>query len=556
MIYILFFFLFIIFWLLKTTKAVLFWFYLWQLKDYHLARFFDHFRTENGKRLIFNKLIFLKIIFAVLFFFYPIFVSFALFFIYFIESIKALFDTLRKKLKKPVLTKKTILLIFTGIIIEFIFVFSLRNKTIFEIVFSLLIFDIFIPFITSLIVLLFQPLAVLGRNQIVKKAKAKREKFKDLLVIGITGSYGKTSTKEFLYTILVEKFGKEKILKTQKNQNSEVGVSQCILNELTTEHKIFICEMASYNKGGIKLLSEIAKPKMGIITGVNEQHLATFGSMENLLSAEGGKELIESLPDDGTVIFNGENLYCFELYQKVDSLFRKKIKKIICNIKGNFNDSFQSDFWVEDLKVEKEFLKFKILAKKPGVPLQEKYPLRDSAEFKVNLLGVQNVENILLAAACAKELGMSLKEIALACKKIQSRQGAMKLMKTKEGLNIIDSTYSANPNGVIAHLEYLKNWQGRKIIIMPCLIELGSASKDVHRRIGQKISEVCDLAIIATKERFKEIKDSTGEKAIFIENPKMIYKKAKMFLGSINQSEDIILLEGRLPKELINLFYD
>ncbi len=144
------------------------------------------------------------------------------------------------------------------------------------------------------------------------------------MVIGITGSYGKTSTKEILYTILAEKFGENKVLKTKEHQNSEVGVSQCILNDLKPEHKIFVCEMASYNRGGIKLLCDIAKPKIGILTGINEQHMSTQGSQENIIKTK--YELIESLPQDGLSIFNGENFYCLELYQKT------KIKKRICSI--------------------------------------------------------------------------------------------------------------------------------------------------------------------------------------------------------------------------------
>ncbi len=320
-------------------------------------------------------------------------------------------------------------------------------------------------------------MAVLARNQIIKKAKIKREGFEDLLVIGITGSYGKTSTKEFLYTILSEKFN---VLKTEAHQNSEIGVSQCILNDLKEEHEIFICEMGAYNRGGIKLLCDIAKPKIGILTGINEQHLSTFGSQEKII--KGKYELIESLPEKGLAIFNGGNDYCLELYQNTS-----KPKRLYGK---------EGDIWPEDIEVAKDSVSFKVFSKDG-----------DKAEFKINLLGSQNVENILGAVCCAKELGMSLKEIARACEKIKPEQGAMKLLKGKNGLNIIDSTYSANPDGVIADLNYLKIWPGRKVIVMPCLIELGRASKEVHKRIGQKIGEVCDLAIITTKDRYKEIRE-------------------------------------------------
>jgi len=153
---------------------------------------------------------------------------------------------------------------------------------------------------------------------------------------------------------------------------------------------------------------------------------------------------------------------------------------------------------------------------------------------------------------------MTLEEISKACRKIKPRQGGMQLKKGIDGLNVIDATYSANPNGVISHLEYLKIWPGKKIIVMPCLIELGPASIGIHQRIGDKIGQVCDLAIITTKERFKEIKEGAvakemkTENILFVENPKEILEKIRGFA----QPGDVVLLESRVSKELIKLLSD
>ncbi len=399
-----------------------------------------------------------------------------------------------------------------------------------NLVFYLLVFDILTPFVVSGIVLLFQPLTVFLRNQIIKKAREKREKFKNLLAIGITGSYGKTSTKEFLALILSEKF---KVLKTKEHQNSEIGISRCILDDLNESHQIFIAEMGAYNRGGIKLLSDIVKPKIGVLTGINEQHLATFGSKENIVRTK--YELIESLPEQGVAIFNTNNEYCQQLYEKT------KIPKKISS----------KDIWAEDIKVEKESLSFKVFSK-DGLPAGASAEVGDSAFFKINLLGAQNIENIILAACCAKELGMNLEEIAKACQKIEYSLGGMKFLKGVFSLNIIDSTYSANPTGVISHLEYLGLWKGKKAIIMPCLIELGGASRKVHGEIGQQIAKTCNLAIITTKECFPEIKKSAlkagmdKENILFLEDSKEIVERVKSFSGP----EDIILLEGRISKAI------
>jgi UDP-N-acetylmuramoyl-tripeptide--D-alanyl-D-alanine ligase len=515
-------------WLFRQIKSILFWLYLWQLKEYHVGRFIDHFRTEKGKRIFLNKIFLLKII---LLFFFVHALSWrssllcVILFLYFLEFLKFLYDFSKKQILKPIFTPKIVYLF------SFSFLFTLfylsaffQNKEF--LVFWLLVFDILSPAIFSGVVLIFQPVTFLLRSSIIQKAKKKREKFKDLLVIGICGSYGKTSTKEFLATILEEKFP-GKVLKTKEHQNSEIGISKCILENLKESHKIFIVEMGAYNKGRIKLLCDIAKPKIGIITGMNEQHLSLFGSMENLISAEGGKELIESLPEDGLVILNGENEILRKIYQET--------KKMIVGISKK-----EFDLWAGNVKVKKEILFFQVFTKDGEI-----------ADFNLNLIGAQNIQNLLLAICCAKELGMSLEEVSKAAKKIRQEQSGVRLIKTKDGLNVIDATYSANPDSVISHLEYLKIWPGKRVIVMPCLIELGPASKEIHKKIGEKIYEICDLAIIVTKDRFKEIKEGAKEKAIFLENPREIYEKIKQFNGE----NDIILFEGRLPREFLNLVY-
>jgi len=520
-----------IFWFIRQIKAFLFWLYLWQLKEYHIGRFIDHFRTEKGKRVLFNKLSFLKLfLFFTLLIIRPAPVMiYILLAVYLLESGKAFSDFFQKKLQKPVFTIKTYLLITIILAFQTLFIFLIFGGDLF--LQSILLFDILTPALVSGIVLFFQPLIVLWRRQLIRRAKLKRKKLKNLLVIGITGSYGKTSTKEFLATILEERF---KVLKTKEHQNSETGISQCILNDLREEHEVFIVEMGAYNKGGIRLLCDITQPKIGVLTGINEQHLALFGSLEKIIQTK--YELIQSLTNGGLAIFNGDNTHCFKLWGK--TTLPKKIYSLQSLIY-----EIPSDIWAYNIKSEKESLSFRVVTKE------------EQTDFRMNLMGEQNISNILAATTVAKELGLTLEEISKACQKIKPEQGAMKLLKRKDGLNVIDSIYSANPDGVISHLDYLKVWEGQKIIIMPCLIELGGASGEAHKQIGQKIGEVCDFAIITTREKFREIKRAAIEKGmeeesiLFMENPKLIYEK----LRTLGKPGDIILLEGRVPNQLINL---
>ena len=153
---------------------------------------------------------------------------------------------------------------------------------------------------------------------------------------------------------------------------------------------------------------------------------------------------------------------------------------------------------------------------------------------------------------------MQLEEISSICKNIDKIPGMMKLSKGINGIDLIESTYSSNPDGVIAHLNYLNQWNGEKIIIMPCLIELAKVSSEKHTMIGERIGEVCDFAIITTKDKIKEIKKGALEKGmkeshiLFIESPDKIYQKVK----DLTQKGSAVLLEGKLPIKLIKLLKD
>ncbi len=421
------------------AKLFLFWLWLWQLKEYHIGRFLAHFETDAFSKIT---------------------------------------SSLWRK-KNPKFTVKVSVIFFSGI-----FFAAIAASYSYLFIWSLVILA---PIVCSLWVLFLQIPTIILRSRILRKAMKKRNQFKNLLVIGITGSYGKTSTKEFLYEILFSKWG-GKVLKTREHQNSEVGISQCILNNLNETHKIFIVEMGAYNRGGIKLLCNIAKPKWGILTGINEQHMSTFGSQENII--KGKYELIESLPEDGIAFFNGKNKYCVELCNKTN-----RVKKIYGQEAAFFGE-----------------------------------------------------ENVLGAIAVARELGMTDDEIKSAVDKIGNKMPGVKTRQGIDGLKIIDATYSANPDGVIANLEYLNSFFGKKILVMPCLIELGKASKEVHRRIGKKIAEDCDLAIITTGDRFKEIEKNANGKAILIEDPNKILEKIKNFVVQ----GDTVLLESRVPKLVMN----
>ena len=543
------------FWLLKEIKSFLFWTYLWQLKDYHIGRFLSHFDTYKGKKILGNPVLYLKyIIFLILLLLlgsnnltYPepldsYLLKYGtylvgsiplLFLIYVLEGLSAAWGMLRRKLIVPKMTSKVsfilpIIFIPLGVIaVVFarLFIDDYLNPSkwmsfdLIPFALAILAFDILTPLVVSFMVLLLQPITVFFKWRTIDKAKKKRESLENLLVMGIAGSYGKSSTKEFLKFILSDDF---KVVSTEKNENSEMGISKCIIESVKEEHEIFVCEMGAYNRGGIKLLCDIARPKIGVLTGINSQHLSTFGSQKNII--KGKFELIDSLPMEGLAVLNWDNLF-------IKDNFKSEVGSIKYSVKE------KQDIWAEDIKGGKEGISFKVCFRNG-----------ESFALDMDINGVHNVPNLLSAIAVARKLGMEAESIVKRLKEMDSSIGGMRFKKV-DGIDVIDATYSSNPDGVISHLDYLKNWEGKKIIVMPCLIELGSEGKKVHQEIGKKIGEVCDLAIVTSRDYFNDLKKSSEMKnIIFMESGEKILKKIRSFA----KEGDVVLLESRVPLKLID----
>lgn len=535
------FFLFTTLWVVWEIKYILFWIYLWQLKEYHFGRFADHFRTHKGKKLLFDFFQIFKL-FSILALFSagPSFFTYffpLLFLVYLGEFFVFLRAILSQKIKAPVKTIKSIFLVATSFAVAVLFfIWAFDFVDTFQVT-MFLVFDVLTPIIVSVIVLIFQPFFVVLRTNILKKAGKKLSEVRktgNLTVIAISGSYGKTTTKEFLTTVLSKKYS---VLSTSKHQNSEVGIAKCILNNLRPGHKIFIAEVGAYNKGKVREVCSMLKPKIGIITGVNEQHLALFGSLKNLLSAEGGGELAAALPKDGLLAVNGDNKYCLDLYKRLGEQPSKKIYSLS-------NKIINSDIWADSIVTKRDRVSFLALNK-----------TGDMGHFTAKVLGKHNVQNLLAVILVARELGMSFGDISDACRAIRPEQAGMVLLPGKHGIDVLDSSYSANPDGVFADLDHISMFHQKKVVIMPSLIELGKKSPEIHEKIGRKIAGICGLAIITSRDWFEDIKRGAMEAGmleksiILCDNPNDIYSMVTLFC----KSGDAVLLEGRVPQGLINL---
>ena len=224
-------------------------------------------------------------------------------------------------LKRPVLTFRILAILLTIVVFYSIIVFSwipasagmtevstvnigMTEVKVAEIILLLLFFYLATPILITAIILFTNPFFNFQKKRIIKKAMAKMRTLKKIKVIGITGSYGKTSTKEFLDVILSEKY---RVIKTTGNNNTNIGVAKTVLNKVNDNYDYFICEMGAYKIGEIEEICGIVKPEIGILTGINEQHLDLFGSIENTVKAK--FELIEALSKKGVAILNRDNKY-------------------------------------------------------------------------------------------------------------------------------------------------------------------------------------------------------------------------------------------------------
>jgi UDP-N-acetylmuramoyl-tripeptide--D-alanyl-D-alanine ligase len=332
-------------------------------------------------------------------------------------------------------------------------------------------------------------------------------------VIGITGSYGKTSVKHILAEILSARF---RVLATPASYNTLMGVCKVINNELKPEHEIFIVEMGAYKRGDIRELCGLTRPSIGILTGIGIQHLERFGSIERIFSAK--RELADSLPSDGIAILNNENKYCRSL---AESLSVKVIRY------GDLGDIFAEDIETGDFG-----LRFSL----------------DGLKFSTKLLGRHNVSNILAAVSCALELGMELSEIREKVFELSSIPHRLQPIRAGNTL-IIDDSYNANPEGAREALSVLSLFGERKILVTPGLIELREREYEENRKFGEESAKVCDFVFLVGPKRTKPILDGLKAEG-FLEERIFVVKsldKAREMLKDIVKPGDAILFENDLP---------
>ncbi|MCM1544002.1 MAG: UDP-N-acetylmuramoyl-tripeptide--D-alanyl-D-alanine ligase [Ruminococcus sp.] len=342
----------------------------------------------------------------------------------------------------------------------------------------------------------------------------------DLTIIGVTGSYGKTSVKYYLNTLLRAKYN---VLMTPESYNTPMGVVKTIRGSLKATDEIFICEMGAKWVGDIKELCDIVHPQHGIITSIGPQHLESFKTLDAVKNTK--FELADSLPDGGMLFLNGDD---------------ENIKDHGTN-RPAFTYSIGGDA---------DYTAFDVAVSDRGTTFSVKAPNGETEKYTTRLIGRHNVLNIVGAIAVSHQLGISLAELKGQVRKLEGVPHRLELSE-KNGVTIIDDAYNSNPSGTKAALEALSLFDGYKILVTPGMVELGEKQDELNREFGRNAASVCDYVVLVGQKQAVPIKaglldEKYDENKIFVANT---INEALAHVYALHSAgrKKIILLENDLP---------
>lgn len=432
-------------------------------------------------------------------------------------------NTHKKSIKKLVFTARIKRLFATAVIVflALIGLFFASGDLYSEIsAIVLFMLSIVSPLCVFLIWLITYPIEKAVSAWYVNDAKKILASHKNLTVIGVTGSYGKTTTKFILNRILSEKFN---VVCTPQSFNTPMGVVRTVRGDLKPQTQIFICEMGAKNVGDIKEICDIANPAFGIITSVGPQHLETFKSVDNVYKTK--FELADAVEKNGGKVFiNGDNREIMNRTQKGKY------------ISFGLNDT--NSFYAENISYNRSGSSFTLVLDGERVEVNSK------------LLGMHSVADITAAAAVAYTLGVSADDIKFAISQLKPTEHRLELKPFKNSSLLIDDAYNANPEGSLEAVRILSHFDGmRKTVITPGLIELGSKEYECNFNLGVEAAKYADRIILVGENRSKPIRDgveSTDFNLLNLFVVKSFNEAMSLYLSDITP-DSVVLLENDLP---------
>ncbi len=582
--------------------------YLWQTKEYRLDRVWSQWHYEKDKGFRSELMTMLKIAFltfAIAFTLVPeqevLAVSFLMaFFFYWYQGLDFLQKLFRKKfvrfqlrsLRNLLIAAINIIIYLSPVVIMIVWLSSLnyiaplpaeqqillsQEATFNDIVSSFIpknlegvvvirpeyiiiaivtavgiVTDLLGPLFVGLGVLLTSPLATIKRRMLIASAKKKLSKLKKLKVVAVTGSYGKSTTKELLYQILDKKF---KTVKTEKNNNTDVGIALTILKKINSNTEVFVAEMGAYKIGETRDCCKIAPPDVAIITGIDQQHVSLFGGIKEVLAST--YEVVEEMRPDGLTILNGDNEYCFKIAEKTNK--RKLMYYSIHNaskleaselsfnsketsVKHKLSFPGNENVFVKDIESNEQGLAF--IMNYDGVQYQ----------IKTNLKARYNISNLMAAMLTANELGVTMAEVVKIVNKLDF---AVPYLNVKEGINnskIIDHGYNANPTGFLAALKFMQSLgiKQKKWVFTQGLIELGPERVATNNKVATAIIATADVLYTTDSALYEQIKIIKPEFEAKLVSSVFDFS---VYYESLVKQGHYVLIEGSFPQEVLKKIY-
>ncbi len=380
-------------------------------------------------------------------------------------------------------------------------------------------FMYFSPWIMILILArVIEPMENKIRNSYVNDAKEILGQYQNLTCIGITGSYGKTSVKHMIHTLLSKEYA---TLMTPGSYNNLMGITITIRKQLTRIHELFVCEMGADHVGEIETLMDFVEPQIGVVTSVGFQHLQTFGSIEAILHEK--MQMIEKLPSDGIGFVNIDNEY-------IRSYGIQNTCQII-----HYGFSQDADFSCVNVVYRKDGTTFQIV--------YEDFLYT----FHTKLLGKHHILNLTCAIAVSHTLGISWEMMSYAVARMPYIEHRLQV---REGFcMILDDAYNANPEGASCALEVLRNMPNKRFIITPGFIELKDQQEQAQYEFGLEIAESADVCCLVGKNHTQSIAKGLKDADFDDSNLYIVdsFMKAWEIVREKAKKEDCVLIENDLP---------
>ena len=387
-------------------------------------------------------------------------------------------------------------------------------------------------------------------NHYINDAKRILASNPDLTIIGVTGSYGKTSVKFFLQTLLQQKYS---VLVTPESYNTPMGVVITIRKFMKPSHEIFVCEMGARYVGEIKEICDIVHPQHGMITSIGPQHLDTFGSIENIQKTK--FELADDLPQGGMLFLNGDNEYIRDYLEKKDAasggnqvkgdaqvtdqnLIGARTTGGYGNVTFYYSEGSGEGYCASDIKVSNLGTEFTVTA-----------PDGETERYQMKLIGAHNVINVMGAIAVANRFGIALSDLRIPVRRLRPVQHRME-MKENGNVTIIDDAFNSNPIGSKAAVETLALFDGMRILITPGMVELGEDEAEYNRKFGTYAADCCDWILLVGAKHTEPIREGILSKG-FPEKRVLVFDKVEDAIAYAykikGQEHKYILLENDLP---------